>query len=181
MLAFLAAVILGIVWLAVWLETQLKQLVLRLHPRLPRLTRRMPADVERALGYASATGAVGEGARSALEAQATAIERACGSRGWRLIEVVRDLDPDDSGRLERPALAYTLQLLTAGEATCVVVTGLGALARSSGDVAILMDRFADLGTRVVATDLGLDTHAADESTSRRVFRPAAGALRIRNS
>jgi hypothetical protein len=148
--------------LAVWLEERLAKFVRWLGRRLSRSGRRPVEAAESVVGYVSAPYAhTGEELSEFLDAQVAAIEADCRRRAWRLVEVVRDFDPDDRRGLDRPPLAYTRDLLASNRASCLVVTDLDRLTPSAADFSTLMDELAVLETRLIATGLGLDTHTPE--------------------
>jgi DNA invertase Pin-like site-specific DNA recombinase len=90
-----------------------------------------------------------------LHSQASAIDEACESAGWRLLEIVRDTD---TGRaLERPGLRYALERIADGEAAGLIVSDLKLLSRSVVDLGALLAWFWDAGAALIALDLGVDT------------------------
>jgi DNA invertase Pin-like site-specific DNA recombinase len=115
----------------------------------------------RALGYASVVSASGQAlAGSSLAAQEAAIQDACRRRGWTLLGVVRD--GRGNGRsAERPGLAYALDRIAAGEASCLIVTELKRLGRSVFDFGLLLKWFTEAEATLVALDLDIDTSASD--------------------
>jgi DNA invertase Pin-like site-specific DNA recombinase len=109
------------------------------------------ATREAALGYA-ATAEDGDGE----------IARACDRLGLQLLEVVHE-----------PELGGVLERIDTGEASCLVVSGLGDLAGEVSEFASVVDRLEKRGARLIALDVGLDT--ADEpghlAVARRPRRP----------
>lgn len=95
-------------------------------------------------------------------AEAEEIVRACDRLGLHLIDVVH-----------QPQLADVLDRIDTGEASCLVVSGLGDLATEVSEFASVVDRLERHGARLIALDVGLDT--ADEpghlAVTRRPRRP----------
>ena len=70
---------------------------------------------------------------------------------------------------------YALETIAAGEASCLVVSGLDRLARSASDLGTLVEWFEHNGGRLVAVDLDLDTDTEAGQTAARAL-VAAGEL-----
>jgi DNA invertase Pin-like site-specific DNA recombinase/peptidoglycan hydrolase-like protein with peptidoglycan-binding domain len=118
-----------------------------------------PAREPRALGYAT----VPRSERSdgaLLREQAAAIEAHCERRGWRLLELVRDVEEARVKGLERPGLGYALERLARGEAACLVVAQLRRLSPSAAELGRILESIAAGGGRLVALDVELDTAQA---------------------
>jgi DNA invertase Pin-like site-specific DNA recombinase len=94
-------------------------------------------------------------ARAEDAAAAGALEAACARNAWRLCEVVTDRAAGRS--LERPGLAYALELIAEGRARGLVVPELRRLSRSILDLGALMQWFRDADAALVALDLDVDT------------------------
>jgi DNA invertase Pin-like site-specific DNA recombinase len=110
----------------------------------------------RALGYVSAAGN-GDREANTMREQAALIDSLCERRGWRLLEVVRDVESAGGGSLRRPGLAYAVERLSKGEASCLVVSHLGRLSRSAAELGRVLERLNRSGGRLVVVDVGLDT------------------------
>jgi hypothetical protein len=109
-------------------------------------------DGEPVLGYASGpTGPDGTG----IHRSERAIEQACRRSGWRLLEVLHDLESRQTMR--RPGLFAALERIADGEARGLVVSDARLLGRSIVDLAPLMRWFRDASAAFIALDLGLDT------------------------
>ena len=107
-----------------------------------------------AFGYACVPPDVeldGEDAR----AQRLTIERACEERGMRLVDFVCERERPDQG--ERPGLAYALEQIGTGAASCLVVSDLERLSRHVTELAPLIDRLERDQVRLIVVDVGLDT------------------------
>jgi peptidoglycan hydrolase-like protein with peptidoglycan-binding domain/DNA invertase Pin-like site-specific DNA recombinase len=120
------------------------------------------------LGYVSVA-AVGEHERSQLGDQTTAIDSFCERRGWRLMEVVRDVEGTNAKGMERPGLLYALDKIDRGEASCLVVSELGRLSRSATDLGRILEWLGRSHGRLVAMDIGLDTGAAEGRLAARAL------------
>jgi DNA invertase Pin-like site-specific DNA recombinase len=114
----------------------------------------------RALGYVSLPQAQ-RGDDAGLLRQVGRIDELCGTRGWRLVETVRDVEGDNGKGLDRPGLQYALQRIADGESSCLVVSHIGRLTRSAADLGRILDRLRTTGGRLVAIDVGLDTGSPD--------------------
>jgi DNA invertase Pin-like site-specific DNA recombinase len=110
----------------------------------------------RALGYATLRDSVGDESGD-LRDQAGAIDSHCEEHGWRLLEVVHDMDDGNGKAFERPGLGYALDRITRGDAACLVVPGLERLSLSLTDLAKVIDAVRRGGGRLVVMDVGLDT------------------------
>ena len=120
----------------------------------------------RALGYASAPADV-EGERDDLDAQRQAIERSCERHGCELVELVADREPKDGKAFDRPGLSHALQRIAAGDASCLIVSGLERLSRSVAELGTLVHWLEENGIRLVAVDIDLDTASpAGRGTAR---------------
>ena len=109
-------------------------------------------DGEPVLGYVSGpTGPDGTG----IHRSERAIEQACRRSGWRLLDVLHDLESRSTMR--RPGLFAALERIADGEARGLVVSDARLLGRSIVDLAPLMRWFRDASAVFVALDLGLDT------------------------
>jgi peptidoglycan hydrolase-like protein with peptidoglycan-binding domain/DNA invertase Pin-like site-specific DNA recombinase len=117
-------------------------------------------DGVRALGYVSVPSADRrDDAR--LRKQVARIDALCEERGWLLVETVRDVEGDNGKGLDRPGLQYALERIAQGEASCLVVSHLGRLTRSAGDLGRILERLKAERGRLVAIDVGLDTGSSD--------------------
>ena len=131
-------------------------------------------EPSKALGYASVS-AEDRPEGSHFRSQADTIEVACEVRDLELLQVVRDIEPQAGSDLKRPGLMYALETIAAGEASCLVVSGLDRLARSASDLGTLVEWFEHNGGRLVAVDLDLDTDTEAGQTAARAL-VAAGEL-----
>lgn len=119
----------------------------------------------RALGYVS-----GHSARRGdpeLRQQAAAIDRFCAHREWRLVGLVRDVEPGK--RLPRPALAHAIELLGSGEASCLVVAELKRLCPSVAELGEILKAVDQTGARLISLKPAMDTGS-------RAGRAALGVL-----
>jgi DNA invertase Pin-like site-specific DNA recombinase len=136
-----------------------------------RRRRRRPA----AIGYASVPPELElDGAE--VQAQRKTIERACRELGLDLVDLLRDHEPH-GGEAARPGLMYALERMGAGEATCLVVSGIERLSGSPDELATVLDRLEREDGRLVAVDIGLDTEtpAGHLAVARRPGVPAPPA------
>ena len=109
-----------------------------------------------ALGYVSVA-ENGGGEPNTMHEQAELIDSLCERRGWRLLEVVRDVEAAGGGSLRRPGLSYAVERISKGEATCLVVSHLGRLSRSAAELGRVLEWLGRSGGRLVVVDVGLDT------------------------
>jgi DNA invertase Pin-like site-specific DNA recombinase len=86
---------------------------------------------------------------------ATAIEAACESSGWNLVEIVRERN--EGPTLDRPGLRYALERIIDGQAQGLLVSDLERLSRSIVDLGALMAWFRDANATLIALDLDIDT------------------------
>jgi peptidoglycan hydrolase-like protein with peptidoglycan-binding domain/DNA invertase Pin-like site-specific DNA recombinase len=113
-------------------------------------------DGVRALGYVSvedkANGESGE-----MREQAALIDSLCDRRGWRLLEVVRDVEAASGGSIRRPGLVYAIERIARGEASCLVVSHIDRLSHSAAELGRILEWLDRSGGRLVAMDVRLDT------------------------
>jgi peptidoglycan hydrolase-like protein with peptidoglycan-binding domain len=107
-----------------------------------------------AFGYVSVADP-GAPAERDLREQIDAMDRLCARRGWRLVEVARDVGHD------RPGLSYALDRLANGEASCLVVAEVRRLGNSAAELARNLRSLRDHDVRLIAVDVDLDTEASD--------------------
>ena len=110
----------------------------------------------RAVGYAT-TPKTGQANGALVREQAAAIEALCERNGWPLLELVRDVEEPRMKGLDRPGLAYALERVARGEASCLVVSQLRRLSPSAADLGRILESIARNGGRLVALDLEVDT------------------------
>lgn len=108
------------------------------------------------LGYASWDGRNG-GHASAYRAQAEVIASECNRREVKLLELVREREPQRGRALERPGLGYALQSISAGDADGLVVAELSRVAHSAAELGKVLQWFLDHDARFIAIAEGLDT------------------------
>jgi DNA invertase Pin-like site-specific DNA recombinase len=133
-------------------------------------------EAVRALGYASVPP---DGGRRQLAAQQRAIVRRAQRLGLRLVEVVRDREPQTGKALDRAGLSYLIERLAAGDATCVVVSGLERLSRSVAELGTIVEWLEENEVRLVAVDLDLDTASQSGRSTARALASVAGWERER--
>jgi DNA invertase Pin-like site-specific DNA recombinase len=127
-----------------------------------------PTGKERALGYTTfpeRRRAVSPESRY----QARRIRAICEARGMVLHKLVGDVQSYSGPDLERPGLMHALQLLEAGEVTCLVVTGLDRLSRSAANLGTLVNRLDEIGARLVVIDIDLDTRTEEGRMAARAL------------
>lgn len=143
-----------------------------------------PADASageavRAVGYASVNP---EGKSTAeLDAQKRAIDRCAKRLNLDLIEVVREREPEKGKALDRAGLSYLIERIAAGDASCVVVTGLDRLSRSVAELGTIVQWLERNGVRLVAVDIDLDTANPAGRATAHALASVAGWERERLS
>lgn len=138
-----------------------------------------PVEAVRALGYASVN-RDGKGTAE-LDAQRVAIQRCAQGLRLELIEVVREREPEKGKALDRAGLSYVIERIAAGDASCVVVTGLDRLSRSVAELGTIVQWLERNEVRLVAVDLGLDTSSSAGRATARALASVAGWERERLS
>ena len=110
----------------------------------------------RAIGYVSAPRGV-QMDETGLQAQIQAIAAASDQRGWELLEIVSDVEPDSGRAAGRPGLARTLGRIQAGEASCVVVYALPQLSLAVAELGEILRAVGRSGGRFVSLEENIDT------------------------
>jgi hypothetical protein len=118
---------------------------------------RVVADGPPVLGYASVRAAGSEEEAEDFRVQAEAIASECIRRNLRLLQVVREREPERGERVERRGLGYTLSRISAGDAEGLVVAEVSRLSRSAEELGQVLDRLSRLHARLIAAAEGLDT------------------------
>jgi DNA invertase Pin-like site-specific DNA recombinase len=147
----------------------------------PEKPRAAPAAGEavRAVGYASING---EGkSTAALDAQKRAIDRCAKRLNLDLVEVVREREPEKGKALDRAGLSYLIERIAAGDASCLVVTGLDRLSRSVAELGTIVQWLERNNVRLVAVDLDLDTANPAGRATAHALASVAGWERERLS
>jgi DNA invertase Pin-like site-specific DNA recombinase len=133
----------------------------------------------RAVGYASVDG---EGKGTAeLDAQKRAIDRCAERLNLELVEVVREREPAKGKALDRAGLSYLIERIAAGDASCLVVTGLDRLSRSVAELGTIVQWLERSDVRLVAVDLDLDTANPAGRATAHALASVAGWERERLS
>ena len=136
-------------------------------------------EAVRAVGYASVNG---EGKSTAeLDAQKRAIDRCAERLNLELVEVVREREPEKGKALDRAGLSYLIERIAAGDASCLVVTGLDRLSRSVAELGTIVQWLETNGVRLVAVDLDLDTANPAGRATAHALASVAGWERERLS
>jgi DNA invertase Pin-like site-specific DNA recombinase len=133
----------------------------------------------RAVGYASTNGE-GKGT-SELDAQKRAIDRCAERLELELVEVVREREPEKGKALDRAGLSYLIERIAAGDASCLVVTGLDRLSRSVAELGTIVQWLERNEVRLVAVDLDLDTASPAGRATAHALASVAGWERERLS
>jgi DNA invertase Pin-like site-specific DNA recombinase len=133
----------------------------------------------RAVGYASVND---EGKSTAeLDAQKRAIDRCAERLNLELVEVVREREPEKGKALDRAGLSYLIERIAAGDASCIVVTGLDRLSRSVAELGTIVQWLERNNVRLVAVDLDLDTANPAGRATAHALASVAGWERERLS
>jgi DNA invertase Pin-like site-specific DNA recombinase len=119
------------------------------------------------LGYATVPRVALGRHRDELTAQLEAIRSECRRRGFVLVDVVREREPDHGKALQRPGLGYALRRIADGEASGLVVAELSTISRSVTDLGEVLEWFSRAEARLVAATPSLDT---GEQTGRLAAR-----------
>jgi DNA invertase Pin-like site-specific DNA recombinase len=130
----------------------------------------------RALGYASVPP---DGGRKQLAAQQRAIVRRAHRLGLELVEVVRDREPKTGKALDRAGLSYLIERLAAGDAKCVIVSGLERVSRSVAELGTVVEWLEENEVRLIVADLDLDTASQSGRSTARALASVAGWERER--
>ena len=117
--------------------------------------------------------------RELLNRQTAAIHRTCDQRGWSLVEVVRDVEGTKGTSRHRPGLEYALELMSGGDATCLVVSELRRLSPSAAVTGSILGSIARSRGRLVALDLELDTATTEGRKAANVLIAMSGWERQR--
>jgi DNA invertase Pin-like site-specific DNA recombinase len=136
------------------------------------------AELVRALGYASVADDAGA---DELETQRQAIEATCGRLGFELLEVVSEREPRAGKALDRAGVSYLIERLAAGDASCLVVSGLDRLSRSVAELGTLVQWLEQSNVRLVALEIDLDTLSPGGRAAARALASVGGWERERLS
>src|SRR4051794_38779057 len=107
--------------------------------------------------------------------QARRISAACEARGMVLHKLVGDVESYSGPDLQRPGLNHALDLLRAGEASCLVVAGLDRLSTSAANLGTVIEWLGHVDARLVVIDIDLDTHTEEGRLAARALT-RVGAL-----
>ena len=113
-------------------------------------------EAVRAIGYVSAPRGV-QMHETGLQAQIQAIAAASDKRGWELLEIVSDVEPESGRAAGRPGLARALGRMQAGEASCVVVYALPQLSLAVAELGEILRAVGRSGGRFVSLEENIDT------------------------
>ena len=91
------------------------------------------------------------------QAASEAIGSLCERRGWPLVKVVHDVDPQSDRITDHPGLFHVLEQISGGEAEGIVVPRLRDLTGAASDLGGLLKWLDDSDAFLVALDLSLDT------------------------
>jgi DNA invertase Pin-like site-specific DNA recombinase len=137
-----------------------------------------PTDGVRVIGYVSVSDRESFNDPQFKE-QMDDVDALCERRGWSLVELVRDKEAPSGKALDRPGLAYALERMEAGEASCLVVSKLRRLSHSVADIGRILEIIGRSGGRLVALDLGIDTASPEGRKAANVLLTVSGWERQR--
>jgi hypothetical protein len=126
--------------------------------RVPR-SRSEPGP--RVVGYVATSRTGADAARSIAEE--TAIVEECERRGWALHDVVCEVAGGD-----RDALAYALECIDAGEASCFMVSDLDAIGGTTAEVGQLFEWLDRVSGELVALEPGIDTSTREGALAAQI-------------
>jgi peptidoglycan hydrolase-like protein with peptidoglycan-binding domain/DNA invertase Pin-like site-specific DNA recombinase len=109
-----------------------------------------------------------------FRAQAERIVAECRRRGLSVVEFVREREPQRRSALERPALGYALQRISAGDAQGLAVADLSRLSRSVTELGRVLEWFSRSGARLVAVEQGIDTGERSGQLAARTLVEVSG-------
>lgn len=135
-------------------------------------------DGVRAIGYVSVSDKESFN-DSQFKGQMDDVDSLCERRGWSLVELVRDKEVPSGKALDRPGLAYALERMEGGEASCLVVSKLRRLSHSVADIGRILEIIGRSGGRLVALDLGIDTATPEGRKAANVLLTVSGWERQR--
>jgi DNA invertase Pin-like site-specific DNA recombinase len=119
------------------------------------------------LGYVTVSR---EEARAGAPQKATAeIGTVCEERGWPLVKVVHDVEPDSDRINNHPGLFHVLKQIANGEAEGIVVPRLRDLTGAVSDLGGLLNWLRDSNAFLVALDLRLDTREPEGRAAARAL------------
>ncbi len=119
-------------------------------------------DRRRVVGYATGTGSDHD--------DPAALRSECRRRGWHLVEVVHDAG-------DRAALQFALELISGGEATCLLTVHLDRLAYTAFEFANLLEWFEEANASLVTLEPPLDTSTDEGKRMARVITSLGEAER----
>jgi DNA invertase Pin-like site-specific DNA recombinase len=98
-----------------------------------------------------------EAQAGAPQAASEAIGSLCERRGWPLVKVVHDVDPQSDRITDHPGLFHVLEQIASGEAEGIVVPRLRDLTGAVSDLGGLLKWLHEADAFLIALDLRLDT------------------------
>jgi DNA invertase Pin-like site-specific DNA recombinase len=126
--------------------------------RKPRAASQVhPVGPVRVLGYVSSDAGARDALNEIFERQAKQIAAVCRRRRLSLVGVIREREPRRGRALDRPGLGYALELLSAGEASGLVVDEPFRLAPSLSELGGVLDLLLGANVRFLAATPQLDT------------------------
>ena len=133
-----------------------------------------------ALGYVSAD----RTARSddpELKHQSAAIEDFCTRKGWKLVTLVRDIQPATGRGLNRPGLSYALERLGRGDASAMVVAELARLCPTVAELREILDALMQADARLVSLEPEIDTGMESGRAAARIVSAVSEWERARRA
>ena len=113
-------------------------------PQTPKGARR-----QRVVGYVRVAAESPTNSRSSLDTQAARIRTLAEAEGLELVAVIAD-SGESAHNLSRSGLQRLLAAVNAGQVQAVIVPDLYRVARNTGDLRVLVDRFTRCGVILVA-------------------------------
>jgi DNA invertase Pin-like site-specific DNA recombinase len=114
-----------------------------------------------------------------LVRQTRAIRGRAGKLACELVEVVREREPKAGRALNRAGLSHVIERLAAGDASCLVVSGLERLSRSVAELGTIVQWLEENEVRLVAVELDLDTASPGGHATARALASVGGWERER--
>jgi DNA invertase Pin-like site-specific DNA recombinase len=133
-----------------------------------------------ALGYVSAD----RTARSddpELKHQSAAIEDFCAREGWKLVTLVRDIQPATGRGLNRPGLSFALERLGRGDASALVVAELARLCPTVAELREILDELLHADARLVSLEPEIDTGTESGRAAARIVSAVSEWERARRA
>jgi DNA invertase Pin-like site-specific DNA recombinase len=128
---------------------------------IDRNVRRTPGPHENGASSVGALGylTTGVAATARIDDDDEQIRRTCARRGLTLVEMIRESDSGQGGRVRRPALEYALQRISDGAASCLVVARFETLSYSVADLGTVLAELHRRDGHLLSIDPEIDTRS----------------------